>query len=121
MLGSVRTLQAFTHESRSAGRYADAVNAAFQAARQAIVARAALTGFAIMVIGASIVAVLWIGASDVFSGRITGGELSQFLLYSILAAGSLAALSEVWGELSQQPVCRTPVGTSGNPAGNRRT
>ncbi len=36
-------------------------------------------------------AVLWIGASDVFAGRITGGELSQFLLYSILAAGSLAA------------------------------
>jgi ATP-binding cassette subfamily B protein len=64
-------------------------------------ARAALTGFAILVIGSSIVAVLWIGASDVFAGRMTGGELSQFLLYSILAAGSLAALSEVWGELSQ--------------------
>jgi ATP-binding cassette subfamily B protein len=32
---------------------------------------------------------------------MTGGELSQFLLYSILAAGSLAGLSEVWGELSQ--------------------
>ncbi|MEO9527407.1 ABC transporter transmembrane domain-containing protein [Roseibium sp.] len=101
MLGSVRTLQAFTHESRSAGHYASAVEQAFQAARKAIVARAALTGFALMVIGGSIVAVLWIGASDVFAGRITGGELSQFLLYSILAAGSLAALSEVWGELSQ--------------------
>lgn len=101
MLGSVKTLQAFTHESRSADRYGSAVEAAFQAARKAIMARAALTGFAIMVIGASIVAVLWIGASDVFSGRITGGELSQFLLYSILAAGSLATLSEVWGELSQ--------------------
>jgi ATP-binding cassette subfamily B protein len=101
MLGSVRTLQAFTHEKRSAERYGTAVEAAFQAARQSITARAALTGFAIMVIGASIVAVLWIGASDVFAGRITGGELSQFLLYSILAAGSLAALSEVWGELSQ--------------------
>ncbi|MBN9672440.1 ATP-binding cassette domain-containing protein [Labrenzia aggregata] len=101
MLGSVRTLQAFTHERRSAARYRSAVEAAFQAARKAIAARAALTGFAIMVIGASIVAVLWIGASDVFAGRITGGELSQFLLYSILAAGSLAALSEVWGELSQ--------------------
>jgi len=101
MLGSVKTLQAFTHEDRSAGRYGSAVEAAFQAARKAIMARAALTGFAIMVIGASIVAVLWIGASDVFAGRITGGELSQFLLYSILAAGSLATLSEVWGELSQ--------------------
>eukprot|EP00903_Cladosiphon_okamuranus_P002291 g2289.t1 len=101
MLGSIKTLQAFTHEDRSAGRYGGAVDAAFKAARKAIMARAALTGFAIMVIGASIVAVLWIGASDVFSGRITGGELSQFLLYSILAAGSLATLSEVWGELSQ--------------------
>jgi len=101
MLGSVKTLQAFTHEDRSSGRYGASVEAAFQAARKAIMARAALTGFAIMVIGASIVAVLWIGASDVFAGRITGGELSQFLLYSILAAGSLAALSEVWGELSQ--------------------
>ncbi|MEQ8778510.1 MAG: ABC transporter transmembrane domain-containing protein [Roseibium album] len=101
MLGSVRTLQAFTHENRSAERYASSVEEAFQAARQAIIARSALTGFAIFVIGSSIVAVLWIGASDVFAGRITGGELSQFLLYSILAAGSLAALSEVWGELSQ--------------------
>ncbi len=101
MLGAVRTLQAFTHEHRSAERFRDAVEAAFGAARKAILARAALTGFAIFVIGASIVAVLWIGASDVFAGRITGGELSQFLLYSILAAGSLATLSEVWGELSQ--------------------
>jgi ATP-binding cassette subfamily B protein len=101
MLGSVRTLQAFTHERRSSENYSSAVETAFSAARQAIMARAALTGFAILVIGSSIVAVLWIGASDVFAGRITGGELSQFLLYSILAAGSLAALSEVWGELSQ--------------------
>ena len=101
MLGSVRTLQAFTHEQRSADQYSSAVEEAFQAARNAILARAFLTGFAICVIGASIVAVLWIGASDVFAGRITGGELSQFLLYSILAAGSLASLSEVWGELSQ--------------------
>lgn len=101
MLGSVRTLQAFTHEDRSSGHYRHAVESAFAAARQAITARAALTGFAILVIGSSIVAVLWIGASDVFDGRMTGGQLSQFLLYSILAAGSLAALSEVWGELSQ--------------------
>ncbi|MCR9061427.1 MAG: ABC transporter transmembrane domain-containing protein, partial [Rhodobacteraceae bacterium] len=72
MLGSVRTLQAFTHENRSAERYASSVEEAFQAARQAIVARSALTGFAIFVIGSSIVAVLWIGASDVFAGRITG-------------------------------------------------
>ena len=101
MLGSVRTLQAFNHESHSSAQYRSEVETAFQAARKAIIARSMLTGFALFVIGASIVAVLWIGASDVFAGRITGGELSQFLLYSILAAASLATLSEIWGELSQ--------------------
>lgn len=101
MLGGVRTLQAFTNEEFATNRFRGAVEKAFRTARQATAARAILTGFAILVIGSSIVAVLWIGASDVFAGRMTGGQLSQFLLYSILAAGSLASLSEVWGELSQ--------------------
>lgn len=101
MLGAVRTLQAFTHETHASDRFRSAAESAFKAARLATAARAVLTGFAIFIIGTSVVAVLWIGASDVFAGRMTGGLLSQFLLYSILAAGSLAGLSEVWGELSQ--------------------
>nr|WP_139052122.1 ABC transporter transmembrane domain-containing protein [Roseibium sp. TrichSKD4] len=101
MLGAVRTLQAFTNEAQAASRFHGAVKSAFSAARRATASRAALTAFAIVIIGSSIVAVLWIGANDVFDGRMTGGELSQFLLYSILAAGALASLSEVWGELSQ--------------------
>ncbi|NBN79752.1 ATP-binding cassette domain-containing protein [Microvirga tunisiensis] len=101
MLGSVRTLQAFTAEKQAASRYGTAVETAFQAARGALGARALLTGFAIFVISSSVVAVLWIGAGDVFAGRMTGGELGQFLLYSILAAGALGELSQVWGEISQ--------------------
>lgn len=101
MLGSVRTLQAFTNEKQASNRFQSAVETAFRAARKATGARAILTAFAIVIIGSSVVAVLWIGANDVFAGRMTGGELSQFLLYSILAAGALASLSEVWGELSQ--------------------
>ncbi|MTI00153.1 ABC transporter transmembrane domain-containing protein [Roseibium sp. RKSG952] len=101
MLGAVRTLQAYTNESFATGRFQSAVESAFRAARKAAAARAILTAFAIVIIGASIVAVLWIGATEVFDGTMTGGELSQFLIYSILAASSLATLSEVWGELSQ--------------------
>ncbi|SHM43708.1 ATP-binding cassette, subfamily B [Roseibium suaedae] len=100
MLSSVRILQAFTQEETASARFAAAANTAFHAARTATLARAFLTGFAIFIIGASIVAVLWIGANSVLAGTMTGGELSQFLLYSILAAGSLATLSEIWGELS---------------------
>jgi len=101
MLGAVRTLQAFTYEAYAAARFGGATEDAFLAARKATAARAALTAFAIFIIASSVVAVLWIGAGDVFAGRMSGGALSQFLLYSIMAAGSMAGLSEVWGELSQ--------------------
>jgi len=47
------------------------------------------------------VAVLWVGSHDVLSGAMSAGTLGQFLLYAVLAAGALGALSEVWGELSQ--------------------
>jgi ATP-binding cassette subfamily B protein len=60
-----------------------------------------LTGFAIAMIFGSVVAVLWFGARDVLSGTLSAGTLGQFLLYAVFAAGSLGALSEVWGELSQ--------------------
>ena len=47
------------------------------------------------------VAVLWFGSRDVLAGTLSAGTLGQFLLYSVLAAGALGALSEVWGELAQ--------------------
>ena len=46
------------------------------------------------------VGVLWLGAHDVLAGRMTGGQLSQFVLYAVLGASSLGQLSEVWSEIS---------------------
>ena len=100
-IGAVRTLQAFTNEIHVINRFAGAVNDAFDAARNAVRARALLTFFAIFMIFASVVGVLWYGAQSVLAGTMTPGTLGQFLLYSVFAAGSLGALSEVWGELSQ--------------------
>lgn len=100
-IGAVRTLQAFTNERLVTGRFAGAVETAFAAARASVFARAFLTFFAIFTIFASVVAVLWIGSHDVLSGTLSPGTLGQFLLYAVFAAGALAALSEVWGELSQ--------------------
>jgi ATP-binding cassette subfamily B protein len=45
--------------------------------------------------------VLWYGAQDVLSGAMSGGRLSQFVLYAVLAASGLGQLSEVYGELAQ--------------------
>ena len=100
-IGAPRIMQAFTAEKLVAARFASAVEAAFAAARSSVRARAVLTFFAIFMAFSSVVAVLWFGSRDVLAGTISAGTLTQFLLYSVLAAGALGALSEVWGELSQ--------------------
>jgi ATP-binding cassette subfamily B protein len=100
-IGSMRTLQAFTNERLVTGRFGEAVETAFAAARSSVFARSFLTFFAIFTIFSSVVAVLWFGSRDVLSGVLSPGTLGQFLLYSVFAAGALGALSEVWGELSQ--------------------
>ncbi|MFZ1814027.1 MAG: ABC transporter transmembrane domain-containing protein [Rhizobiaceae bacterium] len=100
-IGAVRTMQAFTNETLVEKQFSRAVEFAFDAARQAIRTRALLTAFAIFLIFASVVAVLWFGARDVMAGTMSEGTLGQFLLYAVFAAGALGALSEVWGELSQ--------------------
>ncbi len=75
-------------------------------------ARAGLTALTVFLTVASIVAVLWYGASAVISGEMTGGQLSQFIIYALFVAGALGELAEVWGEISQ---ARVPPNARRNP------
>ena len=101
VLGAIQIIQAFTLEALQAERFGASVEEAFQTARQRIRTRALLTVFAILVVFGGIVFVLWIGAQDVIAGRMSGGELGQFLLYAIFVGGSSAGLSEIWGEIQR--------------------
>src|SRR5205085_1268564 len=93
---AVRTMQAFGAEAATNARFAGAVEQAYAAAKAATGARAALTAVAIFLAFASVVCVLWLGAQDVLAGRISGGLLSQFVLYAVFGAGALGELSQVW-------------------------
>ena len=99
-LGAVRTLQAFNAQTLTTSRFSKAVEDAYDAACHATMARSILTTIAIFLAFASLVGVLWLGAHDVYSGQMTAGTLSQFVLYAVFGASSLAQLSEVWSELS---------------------
>ncbi|MGH6818392.1 MAG: ABC transporter transmembrane domain-containing protein, partial [Methylovirgula sp.] len=99
-LGAVRVMQAFGVEATTNARFSAAVENSYDAARAATGARAFVTGGAIFLAFASVVVVLWLGAQDVLAGRMTGGLLSQFVLYAVLAAGALGELSQVWSEVA---------------------
>ena len=100
-LAQVRVMQAFTHERAAAARFGAAIERSFAAANARAKARAGLTAIAIFLVFASVVGVLWYGAQEVLSGAMTGGRLSQFVLYAVLAASAVGGLSEVWGDVAQ--------------------
>jgi len=98
---SVQAVQAFTHESLSRTAFGDVTERSFSSALQRITTRAVMTVIVIFLVFTGIVGVLWIGARDVQSGAMSPGELVQFLIYAVLVAGSVGALSEIWGELQR--------------------
>ncbi|MDE2467079.1 MAG: ATP-binding cassette domain-containing protein [Alphaproteobacteria bacterium] len=100
-LNAVQTVQAFTHEALDSNLFAIDVEASFTAAILRTRARAAMTVVVTIAAFACIVAILWVGAQDVIAGRMSGGELAQFLFYAVLVASGFGALSETWGDLQR--------------------
>lgn len=100
-LSSVQTVQAFTHEVQSRAAFAGVTEAAYLSAQRRIGTRAVMTVIVIFLIFTGVVGVLWIGARDVQTGVMSPGELVQFLIYSVMVAGAVGALSEIWGELQR--------------------
>ena len=100
-LQAVPVVQAMTREDLVRRRFRERVEAAYEAARARITARAWLTAIVIFLVFAGVVGVMWIGARDVIAGRMTPGEMAQFILYAVFTAGAVGALSEVWGEVQR--------------------
>ncbi|MGI4878123.1 MAG: ABC transporter transmembrane domain-containing protein [Janthinobacterium lividum] len=98
VLGAIRVVQAFTQEVRESARFGAAVEATFATARHRIRVRALMTAIVIFLIFGAITLVLWEGAADVVSGRMTGGTITAFLIAAALVAGAFGALTEVYGD-----------------------
>ncbi len=98
-LSAITTVQSNVQETYTNNEFGNATKFAFSAAAKRTLARAILTAAIIFVALGSIVGLLWFGAQEVMSGELSGGTLSQFVLYAVIAASSLGQLSEVWGEI----------------------
>ncbi|MFV0293429.1 MAG: ABC transporter transmembrane domain-containing protein [Paracoccus sp. (in: a-proteobacteria)] len=100
-LQAAQTVQAFTHEAPTRAEFSRVTEESYLSALRRITTRAVLTIIVIFLIFAGVIGVLWIGARDVQTGLMSVGELVQFVIYAILVAGSVGALSEIWGELQR--------------------
>ena len=100
-LQAAQTVQAFTHLAQSRAEFAGVTEKSYASARDRIGTRAAMTVIVIFLVFAGIVGVLWVGARDVRAGAMSPGELVQFVIYAVMVAGAVGALSEIWGELQR--------------------
>ncbi|MBU6299212.1 MAG: ATP-binding cassette domain-containing protein [Alphaproteobacteria bacterium] len=100
-INAVQTVQAFTHEAQERKVFGTAVEDSVRIAILRTRARAVMSGVVIFAVFAAIVCVGWVGAHDVITHRTTGGNLLQFILYAILVAGGVGALSETWGDIQR--------------------
>jgi ATP-binding cassette subfamily B protein len=99
VLNAIPVVQSYQQEARESGRFTAATERAFQTAVRRTRLRSFLVAF---IISATFGALLWglyQGTQAVVRGDITAGHLGQTVVYVIILVGSVAVLSEVYGDL----------------------
>ena len=100
-LQHIKVVQAFTREDMVLAQFSRSAEGAFNVAQKRIQQRAILIALVMILVMGAIAGMLFVGGSDVLQGQLTGGELSAFVFYAIMVAGSLAAVTEVYGEVQR--------------------
>ena len=100
-VNGIKTIQSYVREDLEINIFNRFVKLALDVAIKRTLMRSFLTAIVIMFVFGSIGFVLWIGGQDVVSGKMSAGELSAFIFYSVIVAGATGAISEVFGDLQR--------------------
>ncbi|MFQ3170101.1 MAG: ATP-binding cassette subfamily B protein [Oleispira sp.] len=100
-LQHIKVVQAFTREDMVNEQFGQAAEGAFDVALKRISQRAILIALVMMLVMGSVAGMLFVGGSDVIAGELSAGDLAAFVFYAIMVAASLAAVTEVYGEVQR--------------------
>lgn len=98
-LTAIETVQAFTREAQERARFGASVETNFKASLRRIRTRSYMTAIIFSVVLAGLMAVLWFGATQVQSGAITPGAMTQFVMYAFVAVSGVGMLTETYAEV----------------------
>jgi len=98
---NIKVVQAFTREDLVNKQFEQGAEAAFDVALRRIRYRAFLIALVMIMVMGAVMVMLYIGGTDVIKGELSPGDLSAFVFYAIMVAGSLAAVTEVYGEIQR--------------------
>ena len=98
-LSSVSTVKQFVAEDYETTRYQNAVAEAHSKALETAHMQAQLEAGAHVAGNGAVLCVLGYGGSLVLDGSITAGDLTGFVMYSLLMAGNLSGLTSLYGDM----------------------
>lgn len=98
-LTAIHEIQAFTREDIKNEEFSNATDNAVNAAWHYVRRRGLMSSLIILVVFSSIALLLWVGGKQVIDGTLSAGQLSAFVFYALLVAGSVGTLSEIYGDL----------------------
>ena len=100
-LHEIRTVQAYGHEVADREAFRGRADAVFAAASRRSLFLSTLIASVIVLAFGAVGMLLWVGANDVFAGRLTAGELTAFIFYAVLMANATFVLAEAYGEMQR--------------------
>ncbi|MCH8081489.1 MAG: ATP-binding cassette domain-containing protein [Proteobacteria bacterium] len=98
---SIQIVQAFTQEEQEKKRFSDAVEDTFDMAKLRIASRSWMMALVTILFFSAVVFVLWTGALEVLSGKMTWGDMTAFAMLSIMVVASVGGISSVYGDIQK--------------------
>ncbi|MBL0094784.1 MAG: ATP-binding cassette domain-containing protein [Piscinibacter sp.] len=99
VLNAIPVVQSYVQEAREAKRFDDATESAFETARKRTRVRSFLVAFIITATFGALLWGLYQGTQAVIAGQMSAGHLAQTVVFVTILVGSVAVLSEVYGDL----------------------
>ncbi len=98
-LSSSKTIKSFVQEPYQSRAYADRAETSFSAELSRLGGRAAMIGGVMFTTIVALVVMVWWGATSVATGAVSTGQLTQFMIYALMATQAFTVISEVLGSL----------------------
>ncbi|RYE09022.1 MAG: ATP-binding cassette domain-containing protein [Hyphomicrobiales bacterium] len=99
-LGATRTVRSFVQEPEQSRLYSERAEHSFNSEVSRLIGRAALIACVMFTTITALVVLIWWGSQAVFSGQVTAGQLTQFMIYALMATGALQSISDVLGSFA---------------------
>ena len=100
-LSGIRTVRAFARESTETRRYEGAVFEFFRLARRCALIDGVFSGIMMVVTYAVMAGVFWYGGMLVLHGQLHIGDLTSFILYTLIVISTLGSLSGLWSSFNR--------------------